>query len=123
MFAPMFGMAMAMAMAMTAADPTWQNAVSRDGWVEVRTTDEVVLLLKRSGAPSAFWLRSEMRSESATAHIRYDCGAWTLQITQTYKYTRPNMDGDMTATSTASTADVPPPGSLLDGLLEVICEP
>lgn len=119
MFAPAFGILLALA----TADTSWQAAVDKEGWIEVRSTDDVVVLIKRSGAPSSFWMRTEQQSSSGTALIRYDCRAWTFQITQRFRYSEPNMVGDVTSSSEASTADVPPPGSLLDGLITGICDP
>ncbi len=119
MLAPAFGLLLALA----TADTSWQAAVDKEGWIEVRSTDEIVVLLKRSGAPSSFWMRAEQRSSSGTALIRYDCSAWTLQITQTYRYSEPNMEGDVKSSSETSAAEVPPPGSLLDSLITAICEP
>jgi len=110
-----------LALGLFAVDPSWKNDISRDGWIELRDSADVVLFLKRSGAPSSFWIRSEMEDRSAMVLMRYDCSAWTIQIAQSFSYSEPNMIGDTTASSTLSTADVPPPNSLLDTLLTTVC--
>lgn len=112
-----------LALAVVLTPPSWQENINKEGWVELRATDSAVMLLKRSGAPSSFWLRSEMEDRSAMMLLRYDCARWTLQMTQSFSYPEPNMAGDATASSTPTAADVPPPNSLLDQLLTITCAP
>lgn len=119
----MFASILGLALSSFAADPTWQSNIDKAGWVELRATSDVVLLLKRSSAPSSFWLRSEMEDRSAMVLMRYDCSNWTLQLAQSFSYPQPNMTGDATASSTVSAADVPPPNSLLDTILTIACSP
>jgi hypothetical protein len=112
---------LALALTMFAMDPAWQSNINKVGWVEVRATADVVFLLKRSSAPSSFWFRAEMEDRSEMFLMRYDCSNWTLQIAQQFSYSQPNMTGETTASSTVSAADVPPPNSVLDGLLTAAC--
>lgn len=109
------------AAAVLAADPSWKDNINSEGWVKLSDGADTVLLVKRSDAPSTFWLRSETESASVSILMRYDCAAWTLQIAQTYSYSQPNMMGVTDASSTPSAADVPPPNSLLHTLLTTIC--
>ncbi|WP_312784458.1 surface-adhesin E family protein [Brevundimonas sp.] len=113
--------ALNLALIIALTTPSWQDSINKDGWVQLRATDEIVMLLKKSSAPSSFWLRTEMPERSAMVLMRYDCAAWTLQIAQSFSYSQPNMTGDAVASSTVTAADVPPPNSLLDSLLKIAC--
>ena len=35
----------------------WQDAIVKNDWIQVRSSDEAVFLIKNSNAPSSYWVR------------------------------------------------------------------
>ena len=104
----------------------WKSSIVETGsWIKLVEDDQKVIFIRFNSKPAnSIWMRFELQNDSFMSLVKYDCEAWTTQLTQIYYFTKQNLQGEMNIdTSNVDEAPlVPIPNSTYNTILLASCD-